>query len=56
MIEKIYLNQHELTCDNCGVGAEFKCWQEVLDFLKTENLQRKLVDGKYEHYCSDCRC
>ena len=55
MIDRIYGNKFQLTCNNCGNGDEFDSWAEVLDFLKTEDWITKIVNKEYYHYCSDCK-
>ena len=55
MIEKIYKNNYMLTCDNCGEGEEFDSWADVLDFMVEEGWRKKLVDGEWVHYCSECQ-
>ncbi len=54
MIEKIYKNKYMVTCDNCGTGQEFDTWTDALEYMFEEGWKKKLVDGEWKHFCSEC--
>lgn len=44
-----------LQCDGCEEEHIFYEFEEVLDFLDTEEWQKKKVNRyDWEHYCPDC--
>ena len=54
MVEKIYRNKYMATCDNCGTGQECDSWADVMEFMREEGWKKKLFDGEWKHYCSEC--
>ena len=55
MIEKIYKNKYMVICDNCGDGYECDSWADAMEFMLEEGWKKKLVDGEWKHYCSECQ-
>ena len=55
MIEKIYKNKYMAICDNCGTGQKFDTWVDALEYMFEEGWKKKLVDGKWKHYCPECQ-
>jgi len=55
MIEKIYKNKCMVICDNCGIGQECYDWADAMDFMNYEGWKKKLFDGEWKHYCSECQ-
>lgn len=54
MVIKIYKNKQQVSCDNCGEGFECETWEEVLEIMREENWKKRLIDGEYNHFCSEC--
>ena len=55
MIEKIYKNKYMVICDNCEDGIELDTWDECMEYMRDNDWKRKLVDGKFNNYCSECQ-
>jgi len=54
-IEKIYKNKYMVVCDNCEEGTELDTWDECLEFMRENEWEWQLIDGKYNHYCPECQ-
>lgn len=42
-------------CDNCGEGTEVNTWNEVLEFMREKEWQKKKNGNSWNHYCHECK-
>lgn len=54
--DKICGDTFEISCDDCGESEEIEGdFQDCISFLKENNWLITKEDGKWEHFCSDCK-
>ena len=44
-----------VVCDNCGEGTEVNTWNEVLEFMREKEWQKKKKGNSWNHYCPECK-